>query len=216
MEHEQAQSKLSEYLEGCLSAERAQELEEHLAGCPECTADLELLKRALNLVHQMPPVEAPPDFSSQVKRRARKAGLFAARRRRAATRQLVPIEAVMAVLLAAMGAFVIFLLVFYSELQSVVVEHRPVAILVRTNPEVNLLAQAAWHVDGEVWTIGKQVPKGERLGASPELELILPPTSWPKFLEKLGSGTATLPREPPSPGSDGKIHVIVQRTEVHR
>jgi len=213
MEHDQIQAMLSDYLEGSLSDEQVQSLEKHLSDCPTCTADLELLKKALTLVHQIPPVEAPPDFSSRLKRRVRKAGLFSSQRRRPATRQMVPFEAIMAVLLAAMGALVIFLLVFYSQLQTVKIEHRPVAILVKTNPEVNLLARAAWEVNGEVWTIGKQVPKGEQLGASPELELILPPKSWPAFLEALGpQAIQALPQEPPSTAGDGKLHVIVQRT----
>jgi hypothetical protein len=211
MNHEQVQALLSDYLEGTLEAGQAKEIDEHLEACADCKGELTLLRRALALVHELPPVEAPPHFGARLKRKARKAGLFDARKRRGIPRHLVPFEAIMVVLLAAMGALVIFMLMFYSKLQELEVETKPVAILVQTNPELNFLAQCAWQVDGQVHALNRVVPPDSPLGATPELELVLDAGSWPAFLKCLGpQAKAALPDDPPEKGRDGRLHVIVQ------
>lgn len=212
MEHDLAHSLLSDYLEGNLPDEAAHDLEAHLEACARCREDLDLLRRALDVVHQLPPVEAPEDFSARLKHRARKTGVFKPPMIKAVGRTLVPFEAIMAVLLAAMGALVIFLLVFYTELQTLEVEHPPVALLVTSNEEVNLLADAAWDAGGEVRTLGRAVPAGSPLAGSPELELIIPPAGWPGFVDRLGAAARRkgLPRSPAPVSRDGRVHVIVQ------
>lgn len=212
MEHELAHSLLSDYLDGNLPDEAARDLESHLEQCTRCRADLDLLRRALEMIHRLPPVEAPAGFSAQLKRRARKSGLFKSSMSKAGGRTLVPFEAIMAVLLAAMGALVIFLLVFYSELQTLEVDRPPVALLVTDNREVNLLAGATWEAGGEVRALGRKVPRQSPLGGSPELELIIPPEGWPGFVEVLGEAAqrAGLPARPAPVSRDGRVHVIVQ------
>jgi anti-sigma factor RsiW len=210
MEHEKAQELLSCYVDGTLDAESSQKLEAHLEGCEECQGNLDLLKKTLQVVGKIPSAQAPADFSARLRRKARKAGLFERYRRRPATRQMVPFAPTMAVLLAAVGGLVFSLLMFYSQLQSLTVEHPPAVLLVESKEQVNHVARATWAIGGEVRIPGKpQVPPETPLGAPPELELRIPHDAWPVWEKKLKEKGMQSPDAPPA-DADGRLHVIVQ------
>jgi len=210
MEHEKAQELLSCYVDKTLDAESSKKLEAHLEGCEQCQGDLDLLKKTLQVVGDIPPAQAPTDFSARLRRKARKAGLFERHRRRPATRQMVPFEATMAVLLAAMGGLVVSLLMYYSHLQSLTVEHPPAVLLVESKDQVNQVARATWEIGGEVRIPGKpQVPPETPLGAPPELELRIPHEAWPAWMQKLKEKEMQPPEAPPA-DAEGRLHVIVQ------
>ena len=210
MEHEQAQKLLSCYVDGTLDPVSAQKLEAHLEGCQECRGDFDLLKKTLQIVGEIPPVEVPSDFSARLRRKARKAGLFERHRRRPATRQMVPIAPTMAVLLAATGGLVFLLLTVYSQLQSVILEHPPAVLLVESKDQVNQVARSAWEAGGEVRIPGRPaVPPQTPLGAPPELELRIPEEAWPAWDRALKESGLKTP-ERPEPGADGRLHVVVQ------
>jgi anti-sigma factor RsiW len=210
MKHEKAQELLSCYVDGTLDAESSQKLEAHLEECEECRGDLDLLKKTLQVVGGIPPAEAPADFSARLRRKARKAGLFERQRRRHASRQMVPFAPTMAVLLAAVGGLVVCLLMYYSHLQSLTVEHAPAVLLVESKEQVNLVARATWEIGGEVRIPGKvEVPPQTPLGAPPELELRIPHGAWPAWEQKLKEKGMKSP-DPPPADADGRLHVIVQ------
>jgi anti-sigma factor RsiW len=210
MEHEKAKELLSCYVDGTLDAESCKKLEAHLEGCEDCRGTLDLLKKTLQVVGEIPPAQAPADFSARLRRKARKAGLFERHRRRPATRQMVPFEATMAVLLAAMGGLVVSLLMYYSHLQSLTVENPPAVLLVESKQQVNQVARATWAVGGEVRIPGRtKVPTETPLGAPPELELRIPHDAWPAWEQKLKEKGIQSP-DAPLADADGRLHVIVQ------
>lgn len=210
MEHEKAQELLSCYVDGTLDAESSKKLEAHLEGCEDCRGDLDLLKKTLQVVGEIRPAQAPTDFSARLRRKARKAGLFDRHRRRPASRQMVPFAPTMAVLLAAVGGLVVSLLMFYSQLQSLTVEHPPAVLLVESKEQVNQVARAAWAVGGEVRIPGKpDVPPQTPLGAPPELELRIPHDAWSTWEQKLKEKGLKSPDAPPA-DAEGQLHVIVQ------
>ena len=53
---------LSEYIDGELEPGARDALEEHLAGCPTCTEELESLRATVLMLRRMPEVEAPRSF----------------------------------------------------------------------------------------------------------------------------------------------------------
>lgn len=63
--------KLSEYLDGELSAEERKVVESHLEGCDECRRELQELERAVGHVHSLEEVEPPPWFAQNVMQRVR-------------------------------------------------------------------------------------------------------------------------------------------------
>lgn len=210
MEHEKAQELLSCYVDGTLDAESSKKLEAHLEGCEDCRGDLDLLKKTLQVVGEIQPAQAPADFSARLRRKARKAGLFERQRRRHASRQMVPFAPTMAVLLAAVGGLVVCLLMYYSQLQSLTVEHPPAVLLVETKDQVNQVARATWEISGEVRIPGKpQVPPETPLGAPPELELRIPHDAWTAWKKKLEEKGIQPPDAPPA-DAEGRLHVIVQ------
>ena len=210
MEHEKAQELLSCYVDGTLDAESSQKLEAHLEGCEDCRGALELLKKTLQVVGEIQPARAPTDFSARLRRKARKAGLFDRHRRRPASRQMVPFAPTMAVLLAAVGGLVVSLLMFYSQLQMLTVEHPPAVLLVESKDQVNHVARATWAVAGEVRIPGRpRVPTETPLGAPPELELRIPHDAWPAWKQKLEE-KGMQPPEAPAADAEGRLHVIVQ------
>jgi len=210
MKHEKAQELLSCYVDKTLDAESSRKLEAHLEECEECRADLDLLKKTLQVVGEIQPALAPADFSARLRRKARKAGLFERQRRRHASRQMVHFAPTMAVLLAAVGGLVVCLLMFYSQLQLLTVEHPPAVLLVESKEQVNHVAWATWEVRGEVRIPGKpQVPPQTPLGAPPELELNIPHDAWPAWKMKLKEKEIQPPDAPPA-DTEGRLHVIVQ------
>jgi anti-sigma factor RsiW len=210
MEHEKAQELLSCYVDGTLDAESSKKLEAHLEGCEDCRGDLDLLKKTLQVVGEIRPAQAPTDFSARLRRKARKAGLFERHRRRPASRQMVPFAPTMAVLLAAVGGLVVSLLMFYSQLQSLTVEHPPAVLLVESKEQVNHVARATWGTGGEVRIPGKpDVPPQTPLGAPPELELRIPHEAWPAW-KKILKEKGIKPPDAPAADAEGLLHVIVQ------
>jgi len=212
MEHEQAQSAMSDYLEGNLPEEIRLEFEEHLSACPACRKDLELLRRSLKLVQHLPPVEAPADFPLRLRRRARKAGLFEYRqRRRAQQRFMVPFESAMVVIMATVGALVITLLVFQSQMQELIVPRQPTVILAEGINQVNQVTRATWSVGGRVHVSGRLVPQGSPLGAPPELDLGFEPGAWKNFRDELPIEISDqMPLATPPLDNDGLVHIVVQ------
>lgn len=212
MEHEQAQTLLSDYMEGELTAEAGNEFEAHLSTCLQCRRDLDLLRSSLALVRQLAPVEAPADFSVRVRRRARKAGLFNSRRGRQLQRTMVPFESTLVVLLATIGALVFTLLLLHDRLQTLVVQREPTVLLAESVLEVNQMARAAWDAGGRVHSLGHDVPAGSPLGGFSELDLCIPPRSWNAFRASIGRirDNNGLPEKPPPSDRDGCVRVIVQ------
>lgn len=107
-------------LDGSLEDRRATEVETHLRDCPRCAAEEEALKETLDLLGNLPSIQAPPELLEGIRRKiaaesqpaATGKGLFASARIR------IPLEAAAAVLL--------FLLVYGIQKQLPVTE-RPVA-----------------------------------------------------------------------------------------
>jgi hypothetical protein len=210
MEHEQAQELLSDYLDGALSSEQRALFESHLSQCPACQADLDLLRRTLQLVRRMPKIEAPPQFARKVRRRAIKAGLLRGRGRFGLARFMVPYEATMVVLLATVGAMVVSQLLILKPVEPTVVENAPVNLWLDNTPQVNQVAQSVWNVEGEVRVFGRLAPPGSPLSAGGELELFVPSSAWSRFvnsLQQAGWGKE-LPKNVTA-WPDGKIHVLI-------
>ncbi|MBM4321673.1 MAG: hypothetical protein FJ125_17460 [Deltaproteobacteria bacterium] len=67
--HTQAEEELSAYLDGELTQEQQQALEQHLAGCPICRELLEQLRRTCSAVAGLQQARAPQDFVHKVQRR---------------------------------------------------------------------------------------------------------------------------------------------------
>jgi hypothetical protein len=212
MEHAEVQSRLSDYLDGALPPAEAKALEGHLAGCAACQHDLALLRRSIGFVRALPRVTAPPDFASQVRRRAHKAGLFGKQRRRDLTRWMVPWEATLVVVIATMGALVIFLLLIQDQLVPQEIGTPPPVVGVEGAPQVNQVAQVVWQAGGAVYALGRLVPPQSPLGAVTEIELAIPPASWGTVRSTLAPlvGPERLPAHPPPVGKDGRIRLIVQ------
>jgi hypothetical protein len=71
MTHAQVRRRLSEYLEGELSAREEGALEAHLAECPPCALELRALQRSIEWLRALPTPDPPPDLSVAVIRRLR-------------------------------------------------------------------------------------------------------------------------------------------------
>jgi anti-sigma factor (TIGR02949 family) len=74
MDCREAQTHLSQYLDGEASQERRQELETHLEACPACQAELALLTR-LDQAFEDLAVPPPPDVAQRVLARVRRPAL---------------------------------------------------------------------------------------------------------------------------------------------
>ncbi len=59
---------LSAYIDGMLDSSLVPALEEHLASCRECSAELAELKAAVEMVRQLPEVVPPPEFRDNLRR----------------------------------------------------------------------------------------------------------------------------------------------------
>lgn len=66
MNCEETQNQLSAYLDGGLDEARHRMVEEHLAGCSHCRAELAALRRTIASVSGLGSVEPPPGFSQRV------------------------------------------------------------------------------------------------------------------------------------------------------
>jgi len=67
--------RLSEYLDGELSAELTREIESHMADCECCSCFIQSLKASMEAVHQLERKDVPDDIRTRVLEAARKACL---------------------------------------------------------------------------------------------------------------------------------------------
>lgn len=210
MDHEQAQTLLSDFCDESLSPGQKAAFEAHVEGCPTCQGDLELLNRTLSLVRRLPPVSAPAHFASQVRRRIKKAGLAATSRQRRWMQTMIRYEATLVVLLATVGALIVLELL-PKLVEPVSIENPPVVLALNNPTEVNGVASAAWRVGADVRILGRLVPPGSPLGAPAEMEVVLSPETWAALISALGeAGLAQqLPKEPPK-AIDGRVSFLVQ------
>jgi len=57
--HDEVHDQLSEYLAGTLDEAQATRIRGHLRGCATCAADLQTLKRTIEVLHSLPSHTAP-------------------------------------------------------------------------------------------------------------------------------------------------------------
>jgi len=74
---------LSEYLDGELEPASCAELEEHLAGCPECVEFVQSLKRSMQLCHELGQSIPAPEVNEEAMAGLRRAYEQMLARRRA-------------------------------------------------------------------------------------------------------------------------------------
>lgn len=75
MDCRQVTELLSAYVDDALDPVTKVEVEEHLAGCPTCPAELASLRTYLEAMSSLPPVRAPADFLTSVHERLEQPGL---------------------------------------------------------------------------------------------------------------------------------------------
>jgi len=78
-EHRRIREMLSVYIDGELPSGDRARVEAHLAGCADCTWELETLHQTVDLVGQLPKVPVPRAFTIQETLRPRRVGLFQTR-----------------------------------------------------------------------------------------------------------------------------------------
>jgi hypothetical protein len=66
MNCDEVQAQLSAYLDGRLDETHRRAVESHLASCSHCRAEAAALRRTIESVSALPPVEPPPGFSQRV------------------------------------------------------------------------------------------------------------------------------------------------------
>ena len=76
--HRRIREMLSVYIDGELPSRDRARVEEHLAGCADCTWELETLRQTVDLVGQLPKVPVPRAFTIHEAPRPRRIGLFQA------------------------------------------------------------------------------------------------------------------------------------------
>jgi hypothetical protein len=210
MEHEQVQALLSDYHEGGLPQQQRLSVEHHLHSCPVCQKDLTMIQKALEIAQRVPPAKAPSDFVGRVRQRAHKLGYLKGRRHARQNRFFVMWEATLVVLLAAMGALVVFML-FWQRLpiQPQTVEH-PQHVLTMVNPvDIQTVTAATWTVGGTVSVKGKLLPPGSLVSPEKAVDLFVPHTRWKEYVEILGKHRigSSLSSNPMA-GSDEMIHIV--------
>ncbi len=106
--HEEIEAKLSDYVEGSLSASEAAAIEEHLRGCAPCTEALAAVKETVSALSGLHKIPAPPHFDRDVAEtiRRRSGGRFFGRR---AFGDRVPLE-LLAILVLGLGLALYFFL----------------------------------------------------------------------------------------------------------
>jgi len=114
VDHQSAQERLSDYLDGELSGESVTELEQHLEGCEECQAELESLRSTLSVLGGLKPVKPSEDFLQQVNQKLRRRTKSAFDFSFGLDRK-IPFEAVSMVLLGILLALYLLLVVLPKE-----------------------------------------------------------------------------------------------------
>jgi anti-sigma factor RsiW len=74
MDHQQAQTEFSDYLDGTIGAREKSELEQHLAACIQCRTELQAFRRAvgsLGKLKQAAPPSFLPNIQQQIFKRSR-------------------------------------------------------------------------------------------------------------------------------------------------
>lgn len=67
MECRELFARLSEFLDGELTADVCRELQEHLKGCPPCEAFARTLRTTVDLCHRLPPRPLPEDVKRDLR-----------------------------------------------------------------------------------------------------------------------------------------------------
>ena len=65
----QASHQLQLYIDHRLTVEKTRKLEAHIASCPACRQELELLEEITTSLHNLKPVIEPPDMTAQIMQR---------------------------------------------------------------------------------------------------------------------------------------------------
>jgi anti-sigma factor (TIGR02949 family) len=94
-ECQDVQAALSAYLDGEVGLDERETIEQHIAGCPACAAELASLRRLVDACRQMDEVEVPGDLRQAVMQRVR--GREQARRKRGLFPAAVAVAAVLVV-----------------------------------------------------------------------------------------------------------------------
>jgi len=109
MNCDEIQAQLSEYLDRSLGAAPMALVEEHLAACPPCREETELLSEAIGQVAALPSVEPPLGFIQRVMAHVREIepqpGLW--QRLFLPLRQKLPVQATALVMLGILGAYLL-------------------------------------------------------------------------------------------------------------
>jgi Putative zinc-finger/Predicted integral membrane protein (DUF2275) len=109
MNCDEIQAQLSEYLERSLGAVPMALVEEHLAACPPCREETELLSETIGQVAALPAVEPPPGFTQRVMAHVREIepqpGLW--QRLFLPLRQKLPVQATALVMLGILAVFLL-------------------------------------------------------------------------------------------------------------
>jgi anti-sigma factor RsiW len=110
MNCEEIQAQLSDYLDRSLGAEPTALVEEHLAACPPCREEIELLGESIRQVAALPLVEPPLGFTQRVMAHVREIETqpsFWHRLYLLAVRQKLPVQATALVTLGILGVYLL-------------------------------------------------------------------------------------------------------------
>ena len=109
MNCDEIQAQLSEYLDRSLGAAPMALVEEHLAACPSCREETELLSETISQVAVLPTVEPPLGFTQRVMAHVREIEPQPALWRRLflPLRQRLPVQATALVMLGILGAYLL-------------------------------------------------------------------------------------------------------------
>jgi hypothetical protein len=104
----EAQTQLSEYLDGALDPLRTKSIESHLLACPVCRAETDGLADCIRQVAQLPAVDPPPGFAQRVMAHARAMEVEPSLWQKiiAPLRFSVPVQASAAVLIAVLAVLI--------------------------------------------------------------------------------------------------------------
>ncbi len=202
MEHEKAQTLLSDYIEGDLDKEMASELESHLDQCSECRTVLESLQKLMGVVRAMPPVRVPENFARRVRRRAYRAGLFGPASARSSRRMTAPFVGMWATwgLMLAIG--LVLVIVFIAQHQIEILSERGQLIVSAQPAELEYL-------QGSARELGLKISPAR--GDQDALIILVPKDRWKDLYEQLKSHSVDklIPSTAPEPDQKGIIHLLV-------
>lgn len=203
MEHEKAQTLLSDYLEGELEPDLVSELELHLSQCSECRSVLESLKQLMGVVRAIPPVRVPDNFASKVRRRARRAGLWGASNTPSTQRMTTPFVGMWTTwgLMLALGLVLVIVFIAQHQIDLLSSQGQFFAS-VHDEDELRVIASLARELNLEV-SPTKGLEKG--------LIILVPKDRWTSLyqLMKDHGKDKLIPITPPAPDTKGIIHLLL-------